>query len=259
MMDTFSVASGYTVPGVVTGKPLDLGGSRGRAAATSRGVVHIALRALQHRGLTGSRTAAVQGFGKVGRDAALMLSDAGHRVVAVSDQHGAVWNAGGLDVEALADHVARTGRVPGFTGGDPLAPADLLELDVDLLVPAAIESVITEDNAARVKARIVVEGANGPTTTGADRVLESAGVLVVPDILANAGGVVVSYFEWVQANQAFWWHESEVEKRLTERMNSAWDDVVSAADSRGVSLRSAALCLAVERVASAHALRGLYP
>jgi glutamate dehydrogenase (NAD(P)+) len=260
MMDTYSVATGYTVPGVVTGKPLNLGGSRGRASATSRGVVHVALRALEHVGIAGTgRTAAVQGFGKVGRDTARFLAEAGIRVVAVSDQYGAVHNPRGLDVTALAAHVDATGRVPGFPFADELPSAELLELDVDLLVPAAVERVITLENAPRVRARVVVEGANGPTTTDADRVLEERGILVVPDILANAGGVVVSYFEWVQANQAYWWNEHDVEDRLAERMTSAWTDVTEAARRRGLSLRAAAMCLAVERVADAHILRGLYP
>jgi len=262
MMDTYSVATGYTVPGVVTGKPLNLGGSRGRASATSRGVVHVALRALEHVGITGAgRTAVVQGFGKVGRDTARFLAEAGIRVVAVSDQYGAVHDPRGLDVTALATHVDATGRVPGFPSAEELPPAELLELDVErpLLVPAAVERVITLENAPRVRARVVVEGANGPTTTDADRVLEERGILVVPDILANAGGVVVSYFEWVQANQAYWWNEHDVEDRLAERMTSAWTDVTEAARRRGLSLRAAAMCLAVERVADAHILRGLYP
>jgi len=260
MMDTYSVASGYTVPGVVTGKPLALGGSRGRASATSRGVVHIALRALEYAGVTGpGRTAAVQGFGKVGRDAAQFLSDAGIHVVAISDQYGAIYNASGLNVLDLADHVDRTGRITGFSGGDDLAQSQLLELDVDLLVPAAVESVITSENANKIRARVIVEGANGPTTTDADATLQRNGVLVVPDILANAGGVVVSYFEWVQGNQSYWWHEQDVEQRLAERMSRAWDDVTGTARLRDLSLRAAAMVLAVERVADAHLLRGLYP
>lgn len=260
MMDTFSVTSGYTVPGVVTGKPLALGGSRGRASATSRGVVHVALRALEHAGIVGSRrTAAVQGFGKVGRDAARFLTDAGIQVVAVSDQYGAVYNAAGIDVDDLGAHVDGVGHIGGFIGGEAMPLADLLELDVDLLVPAAIESVIHAGNAPRVRARVVVEGANGPTTTDADQILERNGVLVVPDILANAGGVVVSYFEWVQGNQSYWWHEQDVEQRLADRMSRAWNDVAATARSRDLSLRAAAMCLAVERVADAHLLRGLYP
>jgi glutamate dehydrogenase (NAD(P)+) len=260
MMDTYSVAQGYTVQGVVTGKPLSLGGSRGRASATSRGVVQVALLALDSVGIpAAARSAAVQGFGKVGRDSARFLADAGVRVVAVSDQFGAVYNAKGLDLAALAVHVDATGRVPGFRLAEPMPAADLLELEVDVLIPAAVEGVITAENAPRIRAGIVVEGANGPTTTDADRILEERGVLVVPDILANAGGVVVSYFEWVQANQAYWWNEHDVEDRLAERMRRAWDDVTATARTRRLSLRTAAMCLAVERVADAHNLRGLYP
>lgn len=260
MMDTYSVATGYTVPGVVTGKPLSLGGARGRSAATSRGVVQVALEALAHRGIAGpSRTAAVQGFGKVGRDAARLLAEAGILVVAVSDQFGGLYRANGLNLVELGAFVDRTGSVAGFPGGEAIEGAALLELDVDLLVPAAVESVITGKNAHRILARVIVEGANGPTTTEADGILASRGVLVVPDILANAGGVVVSYFEWVQARQAFWWSESDVEKRLAERMMLAWNDVVGLATRDGVTLRSAAMRLSVSRVADAHRLRGLYP
>ncbi|MCM3657867.1 Glu/Leu/Phe/Val dehydrogenase [Agromyces mediolanus] len=260
IMDTYSVNSGYTVPGIVTGKPIALGGSQGRASATSRGVTHIALAALRHAGITQSQaTAAVQGFGKVGADAARFLGEAGVTVQAVSDQYGAVFNAAGLDIEALGDHVQRTGAVVGFAGGEALDGAALLELDVDLLVPAAVEGVLHEGNAGRVGAKVIVEGANGPTTPDADRILRERGILVVPDILANAGGVIVSYFEWVQANQAYWWRADEVESRLEERMLSAWEHVLGYARSRDLSLRTAATALAVERVAEAHKLRGLYP
>ncbi|MEO8261979.1 MAG: Glu/Leu/Phe/Val dehydrogenase [Pseudolysinimonas sp.] len=260
MMDTYSVAIGHTVPGVATGKPVSLGGSLGRASATSRGVAHVALLAMAKRGIATARaTAAVQGFGKVGRDTARFLADAGVRVVAISDVDGAVACPAGLDIAALADHVDRTGSVVGFEGGDEIIPSDLLELDVDVLVPAAIEGVLDESNAANVRASIVVEGANGPTTNEADRILAHRGVLVVPDILANAGGVIVSYFEWVQANQAYWWSEAEVNQRLAERLTIAWDSVVTAADSDALTLRDAATCLAVKRVADAHRLRGLYP
>jgi len=260
IMDTYSVSRGHTVLGVVTGKPLSLGGSLGRASATSRGVVHVALAALERLEVAPTAaTAAVQGFGKVGRDAALLLADAGVRVQAVSDQYGAVAAAEGLDVPALAAHVDATGSVVGFAGGAELGNDDLIELDVDLLVPAAVEGVIHEGNADRVRARCVVEGANGPTTTAADEVLAHKDVLVVPDILANAGGVVVSYFEWVQANQAYWWSEQEVHTRLAERMQLAWDAVVGDADRHHRTLREAAMCLAVDRVAAAHQQRGLYP
>jgi glutamate dehydrogenase (NAD(P)+) len=260
MMDTYSVACGHTVLGVVTGKPISLGGSLGRASATSRGVVHLSLAALRHVGLAPDRaTAAVQGFGKVGRGAARFLGEAGVRLLAVSDQYGAVWSPDGLDVAALEEHVDRTGTVTGFAGASGIDNETLLTLDVDLLVPAAVEGVIHGGNAPEVRARVVVEGANGPTTTDADRLLEQKGVLVVPDILANAGGVVVSYFEWVQANQAYWWSESEVEARLAERMTSAWQQVLAEADRHRLSLRTAATCLAVRRVAEAHRQRGLYP
>jgi glutamate dehydrogenase (NAD(P)+) len=260
IMDTYSVASGHTVLGVVTGKPISLGGSLGRASATSRGVVYVALGALRHIGTEPtSATAAVQGFGKVGRGAARFLADAGVSVVAASDQYGAVGCAGGLDIPALEAYVDETGSVVGFPGSDAIDNETLLGLDVDLLVPAAVEGVLHAGNAASVRARIVVEGANGPTTTEADRLLAANGVLVVPDILANAGGVVVSYFEWVQANQAYWWSEAEVEARLADRMTTAWQQVLAEASQHDVSLRTAATCLAVRRVAEAHQLRGLYP
>ena len=260
IMDTYSVASGHTVLGVVTGKPISLGGSLGRASATSRGVVYVALAALRHLGTNPtSATAAVQGFGKVGRGAARFLAEAGVGVVAASDQYGAVWAPDGLDVAALEAHVDDTGSVVRFPGAVAIDNDTLLCLDVDLLVPAAVEGVLHADNAGSVRARVVVEGANGPTTTEADRQLAANGVLVVPDILANAGGVVVSYFEWVQANQAYWWSEAEVEARLADRMTSAWQQVVAEAVRCGLPLRTAATCLAVRRVAEAHQLRGLYP
>ncbi len=261
MMDTYSVGRGSTVLGVVTGKPVALGGSLGRAMATSRGVAYVSLLALERRGIRASgATAAVQGFGKVGRGAARLLHDAGVRVVAVSDADGVVHRADGIDVPDLERHVDRTGSVSGFAGADPLpGQRELLTLDVDLLVPAAVEAVVTEDNARDVRARILVEGANGPLTTVADAILQDAGCLVVPDILANAGGVVVSYFEWVQANQAYWWSVDEVESRLDARMQVAWDRVWDRAQRDGQSLRSAAMTLAVKTVADAHRLRGLYP
>lgn len=260
MMDTYSVNVGYTVPAVVTGKPVAVGGSLGRASATSKGVVTIALAALDHRGLKPSATtAAVQGFGKVGSGVALYLAEAGVAVVAVADQYGAIHNPKGLDIEALQRHVAATGRVAGFESADPLESDLLLELDVDLLVPAAVEGVLNEGNAHRIQADVIVEGANGPTTAAADRVFKAAGKLVVPDILANAGGVVVSYFEWVQGANAYWWTAREVDERLEQRMLQAWSGVVETAHQRGLSLREAATVTAVQKVAEAHQLRGLYP
>jgi glutamate dehydrogenase (NAD(P)+) len=222
--------------------------------------VHIALAALAHRGLAAEdATAVVQGFGKVGRDAARFFAEAGVRVVAVSDIEGAVHAANGIDVLSLGAHVDREGSVRGFAGADAIDPNEMLELDVDLLVPAAIEGVLHEGNANQVRARIIVEGANGPTTTAADAIFRERDLLVVPDILANAGGVVVSYFEWAQAHQAYRWTEREVEERLRDRMTVAWNDVLAFAAARGVPLRLAATALAVERVTEAHRLRGLYP
>lgn len=260
MMDTYSVQKGHTVLGVTTGKPVSIGGSLGRVTATSRGVVHVALAALRSRGIrVEGATAAVQGFGKVGRHAARFLQDAGMHIVAVSDQYGAIRADSGLDIAALAAHVDATGSVIGFVDADESSNQDLLAADVDLLVPAAVEGVVHAGNAAQVKAAVVVEGANGPTTGEADRLLNEAGTLVVPDILANAGGVIVSYFEWVQANQAYWWGADEVEARLAERMLTAWEHVSAHAAKLRLPLRTAAMCLAVERVAQAGHLRGLYP
>ncbi|MDN4471560.1 Glu/Leu/Phe/Val family dehydrogenase [Demequina zhanjiangensis] len=260
IMDTYSVARGYTVTGIVTGKPLSLGGSQGRAMATSRGVAHIALMAMASRGIDPNHaTASVQGFGKVGHGAARFLAEAGVKVRAVSDVDGAVYSHEGLDIARLAEHVERVGTVVGFDGAEPIDPASILTLDVDVVVPAAVEGVLTEENAPRVQARIVVEGANGPTTEAADAILKERDVLVVPDILANAGGVVVSYFEWVQANMAYQWSEREVNDRLEERMAKAWHDVVAHSGAHGMTYREAATVLAVERVVEAHRLRGLYP
>ena len=218
----------------------------------------MALAALRSRGIDpAGATAAVQGFGKVGRYAARFLAEAGVRVVAVSDQYGAIGSHTGLHIPSVEKHVDAHGSVVGFPAGEEVD--DVLTLDVDLLVPAAVEGVIHAGNADRIRAKVIVEGANGPTTPEADAILQSRGALVVPDILANAGGVVVSYFEWVQANQAYWWRADEVESRLEERMLSAWQHVLGYAEARDLSLRTAATALAVERVAEAHRLRGLYP
>ncbi|MEO6942058.1 MAG: Glu/Leu/Phe/Val dehydrogenase [Terrimesophilobacter sp.] len=260
MMDTYSMNKGYSIPGVVTGKPISIGGSLGRATSTSEGVVHIALAALRDNGLDPAKsTAAVQGFGKVGRGAAHFAFEAGLTVVAVSDEYGGLYSASGIDIAKLGAHVDETGSVVGFAGADALDGGALLELEVDLLIPAAVEGVIHENNAPHVKAKVIVEGANGPTTPSADAILEARGCIVVPDILANAGGVIVSYFEWVQANQAYWWREDEVASRLEERMLGAWTRVHDFAGKRGVSLRGAATAIAVERVVEAHTIRGIYP
>lgn len=260
MMDTISTTRDRTVLGAVTGKPLSLGGSRGRSASTAFGAVELAFVALDHVGVDAQPpSAAVQGYGKVGANAARILSARGARVLAVSDQYGAIYSPQGIDIEALDFHVQEQGTVVGFAGADPLEPRDLLTLPVDVLIPAAVEGVIDEKVAEDVRARVVVEGANGPTTPAADAVLESRGVLVVPDILANAGGVVVSYFEWVQANQAMWWTEDEVNRRLSAQMHRAWEDVSRLASRTEQSLRAAATGIAVGRVVEAHRIRGLYP
>ncbi|CAL8971914.1 MAG: glutamate dehydrogenase [Cellulomonas sp. 73-145] len=260
VMDTYSVNRGFTIPAVTTGKPLAVGGSLGRATATSRGVLHAATATLRDAGVRLDEvSAAIQGFGKVGGPLARFLHEKGCRVVAVGDERGAIVRSDGLDVAALSAHVARTGSVVGFADADPLDPAELLALDVDVLFPAAVEGVLDEESAARVKARWVVEAANGPTTTEGDRVLADRGVVVVPDILANAGGVVVSYFEWVQANQAYWWTEREIEERLEHRMLEAYAAVSQVSRAEGISLRDAALVIGVRRVAEAHLIRGLYP
>lgn len=260
VMDTFSVNRGYTIPAVVTGKPLAVGGSLGRATATSRGVVHTARAALASAGVALPEVrVAVQGFGKVGSHATRFFAEAGATVVAVSDQYGGVQASDGLDVPVLLAHVAATGSVVGFAGGEAIDNTTLLALDVDVLVPAAVEGVLDAETAGSVKAAWVVEAANGPTTARADAILAERGIVVVPDILANAGGVVVSYFEWVQANQAYWWTEREIEERLEHRMLEAYSAVAEAARSHGLSLRDAAMMIGVRRVAEAHQIRGLYP
>jgi glutamate dehydrogenase (NAD(P)+) len=260
VMDTYSVSQGYTIPAVVTGKPLAVGGSLGRPTATSRGVVHVTQAALVEAGhdLRGA-TIAIQGFGKVGAHAASIFAAEGARVIAVSDEHGGITNPTGLDVQRLVDHVAETGTVQGFDASDPIDNEALLALDVDVLVPAAVDGVLNSSTAPAVRARFVVEGANGPTTADGDRILAEKGTVVVPDILANAGGVVVSYFEWVQANQAYWWTLAEIEEKLGGRMRSAYEDVAGLARREGVTLRDAALAIGVRRVAEAHQIRGLYP
>jgi len=243
--------------GAVTGKPLALGGSQGRAAATSLGVASVALLALKRAGMDPrDATAAVHGFGKVGRGAALELARAGVRVVAVADVRGGLRADDGLDIAALAQHVDRTGSLIGFPEADAIGSVDVLTEPVDLLIPAAVEGVITHENVDRVKARIIVEGANGPITSAAENALRHRGVDVVPDLLANGGGVVVSYFEWVQARQGWWWDVVDVEERLAQRVRASWQLVAHRAAADGVDLRTAATAVAVERVAAAVRARG---
>ena len=260
MMDTYSMTQGKSVPGVVTGKPLIVGGSAGRREATGRGIVYAVYHAAHRLGqnLQGLKVV-VQGFGNVGSVAARLLWREGCVVVGVGDVRGAIWNPHGFDVRQLEAHVAESGSVAGFPGSEPLGNADLLERPCDILVPAAVGSQLREDNADRVRATIVAEGANGPTTPEADAVLRDRGVTVIPDILANAGGVIVSYFEWVQGLQYYFWRESEITSRLQEVMTRAFSRVWALAAKEGTDLRTAALMEGVRRVAEGYRVRGLYP
>ncbi|MBI4609262.1 MAG: Glu/Leu/Phe/Val dehydrogenase [Candidatus Rokubacteria bacterium] len=260
IMDTYSMHRGYAVPAVVTGKPVPVGGSLGRAEATGRGVVIVTREALARLGLpvAGARVA-VQGFGNVGSVSAALLHAAGARIVAASDSQGGTLNPAGLDPHALLRHKREGGRLREYPGGEPIHNEDLLTADCDVVIPAALEQQITGRNADRIRARLIVEGANGPTTPEADAVLASRGVLVVPDILANAGGVVVSYFEWVQDLQSFFWTEEEINERLERLMVGAFREVDAAARERGVDLRTAGLVRAIERVAEAITILGIYP
>jgi len=259
LLDTYSMHVGHFTPAVVTGKPLALGGSLGRADATGRGCLMIIEHALEHLGMKMSRAcAAVQGFGKVGGVTARLLHEAGARVIAISDRSGAFYNPGGIDVPSALEWINTHPLLEGFPGGEQIDHDDLLSLPVDVLVPAAMENVITSENAAYVRARIVCEGANGPTTAAADDILEARGVFVLPDILANAGGVTVSYFEWVQNRAGYHWSESVVNERLAEVMKRAFDEVFRESTERKVSMRTAAYCLGIGRVAEAYRLRGMY-
>jgi glutamate dehydrogenase (NAD(P)+) len=259
IMDTFSMHARHTVTSVVTGKPLSLGGSRGRIEATGRGLMLIAREAAPLRGLTlaGSRIV-VQGFGNVGSIASRMCHEAGARILAVSDIHGGIFDPKGLDIPAVIAHYEQHRSLAGYAGATAVSNTDLLELECDILIPAANEGQIRMKNAPNIRARIIVEGANGPTTQRADELLDSRGILVVPDILANAGGVTVSYFEWVQDRAGFFWRESEVNERLEDIMVQSFRDVASMAEKYGVSFRIAAYMLGISRVAHDTMVRGLY-
>ena len=260
LMDTIAMASGKAMPASVTGKPLSIGGTRAHAGATAQGVTVCARAAFVALGLpmAGSR-AVVQGFGKVGGPLAFLLASAGMRVVGVCDVGGAVVNEGGLDPGALADHVAETGTVAGFSGGDDIARDDIWDVRCELLVPAALGGVIDDQVARRITARVVVEAANGPTGRAAEPVLDERGIVVVPDILANAGGVTASYFEWAQSRQGYAWEEELVATRLRSTMEDAFTAVWARADTLDVSLRRAAFAVALERVSEAIEARGLFP
>jgi glutamate dehydrogenase (NAD(P)+) len=260
IMDTYSTREGFSVPGVVTGKPTAIGGSAGRRMATARGVTYITLATLKRLGMSvEDARVVVQGFGNVGAGTVQLLHEQGCKIVGVSDVKGGVYNPKGLSPHGLSAIRARGVSVSGYEGGEPVTNDELLELDCDVLIPAAIEGQITDENAERIKASVVVEGANGPTIPEADDILEERGIKIVPDILANAGGVTVSYFEWVQDLQAYYWHEDEVNNRLRMIMEQSYSDVLAVAEERKVTMRTAATVLGVGRVAEAHKLRGLFP
>ncbi|MBV8194793.1 MAG: Glu/Leu/Phe/Val dehydrogenase [Candidatus Dormibacteraeota bacterium] len=260
MMDTLSMHAGFSVPASVTGKPTPIGGSEGRYTAPGRGLALITVHAMRDRGIDPSgATVAVQGFGKVGAVCAELLEEFGLSVVAVSDSSGGIHRDGGLDLAALRALKEEGGRISDYGGGDSISNEELLALDVDVLVPAALEAQITAHNAASIRARIIAEGANAPVDPEADAALNDRGALILPDILVNAGGLVVSYFEWVQDIQAYFWAAGEVNSRLREVMVRSYQEVSARADDRHVPLRDAAYQLAVEKVAAATEVRGIYP
>ena len=260
MMDTYSMNTGSTATGVVTGKPVDLGGSLGRREATGRGVFTVGAEAARHIGLDiATCRVAVQGFGNVGGVAGKLFSEAGARIVAVQDHGGTIYQEAGLDVPALLKHVAHAGSVAGFAGAEVIADALFWEVDCDILIPAALEQQITSANAGRIKARMVIEGANGPTTPAADDILQERNILVLPDVIANAGGVTVSYFEWVQDFSSFFWDEDEINARLVKIMRTAFAGIWQVAQEKKVSLRTATFIVACERILHTRELRGLYP
>ncbi|MBI2487308.1 MAG: Glu/Leu/Phe/Val dehydrogenase [Deltaproteobacteria bacterium] len=260
MMDTYSMTEGYTTPAVVTGKPTLIGGSLGREEATGYGVAYTIEDALRHFGKTlpGSKVA-IQGFGNVGTHTAIKLAEMGCSIVAVSDVYGGIYNPSGLPVDKLLDIMKQKGKIQEFKNADKITNEEILKTQCDILLPAAIGRVITKENASQLRCKMVVEGANGPTTAEADDILEERGIPVVPDILANAGGVIVSYFEWVQGLQEYYWSTDMVFAELQKRMHGMFEKVSNYANEKRVSLRIAALMLGINRVAQAKKLRGLYP
>jgi len=259
VMDTYSMRMGHTVTAVVTGKPIEMGGSLGRREATGRGCMIVTKEALRHLGMpVQGTTVAVQGFGNVGSVAAQLLAREGCKIIAISDRHGAFYNKNGIDIENALKHTQKMRSLEGWTGGDAISNEELLTLDVDVLLPAALENVITSKNAGKIRAKIICEGANGPTTAGADSILDEKGVFVIPDILANAGGVTVSYFEWVQDRGGYFWTEDTVNDRLTDIMCKSFDAVFQLSRQHKVNMRTAAYMLSISRVATVHRLRGIY-
>ncbi|HVZ47679.1 MAG TPA: Glu/Leu/Phe/Val dehydrogenase [Gemmatimonadaceae bacterium] len=259
IMDTYSMHVGHTVTSVVTGKPIEMGGSRGRREATGRGCMLVTKQALAHLGMpVKGTTVAVQGFGNVGSVAAQLLQREGCRIVAISDRTGGVVNPKGIDVDDAIAYVQQHKTLAGYKGGDAVSNEALLTHECDVLLPAALENVITTKNAAHIKAKIICEGANGPTTAAADAILDDKGIFVIPDILANAGGVTVSYFEWVQDRQGYFWTENAVNEALTEIMDRSFQAVLQLARQHKVNMRTAAYMLSISRVATVHRLRGIY-
>jgi glutamate dehydrogenase (NAD(P)+) len=259
IMDTYSMHVGHTATAVVTGKPIEMGGSLGRREATGRGVMITTREAAKHLkfDIKGA-TVAVQGFGNVGSVSADLLQKIGARIVAVTDWKGGVYNKAGLDITKMLDFVKQHKTIDGFPGGEPIENPDLFKLDVDVLVPAAMENQITMENAPDIKAKVIAEGANGPTTPDAHRHLHDRGVFVIPDILANAGGVTTSYFEWVQDRHGYFWEEEEVNRRLEAKMVEAFEDVLQTSIRYKTDLRTGAYIVAINRVATVTRMRGMY-
>jgi glutamate dehydrogenase (NAD(P)+) len=259
IMDTYSMHARHTVNAVVTGKPIDLGGSRGRLEATGRGLLFVINEAIKRFKMTPSTTkVAVQGSGNVGGIGARLLHEAGYKVIAISDVHGGIHDPKGLDIPAALSYLKTTRSFDDYAGVERISNSELLELDCDVLVPAATENQITSQNADRLKCKVLAEGANGPTTAGADEILHKKGIFVIPDILANAGGVTVSYFEWVQDRMGYFWREDVVNQRLEEKMVASFNDLCRYADSHSVDTRTAAYMLAIDRVAYDTRMRGIY-
>jgi glutamate dehydrogenase/leucine dehydrogenase len=261
IMDTYSMHKGYSVTGVVTGKPLSIGGSKGRVEATGRGCVYVIEEAAKHLKLNLSESKiAIQGFGNAGSIAALlMVAEHGAKIIAVNDSTSGVYNENGLDIPGLIAYKAETGRLKDFPGADKIRDEELLALNCDVLIPAALENAIDGRNAAKIQARIIAEAANGPTTPEADKILYEKGVFLLPDILANAGGVTVSYFEWVQDNYCFFWKEKDVNENLHDVMINSFEEVLKTAQKHKIDMRRAAYVVAVSRVAEAIRVRGIYP
>lgn len=260
IMDTYSLNKGYCTPGIVTGKPLNIGGSLGRKDATGLGITYTVENAVKFmrmnlRGLT----VVIQGYGNVGSSAGKFLSELGCKIIAVSSSRGGIYNPGGLDHNAIMEYYQKKGSFEKFPGAEEITNAALLELPCDVLIPAALGNQITKENAGRLKAKMIVEGANGPTTSEADQALGERKIPVIPDILANAGGVIVSYFEWVQDMQCFFWSENEVNTRLKDLLNRAYDEMAALSQEKGIRFRTAAMILAVKKVSDAISVRGLYP